>query len=130
QRENVFRGSLGDLRSWHLHAWFHGDPFPQWVADLALAVESGSYPSRQAGNYDMRLDQPADRTAWLATIQGLKCRASASPSYGRSTKGTEASASQVPGIVASTCRDNIVATTVGSNGSSSVSTAALTVVIP
>lgn len=57
----AFRGALGDLRSWHLHAWYHGDPFPQWVGDIARSIESGRVPALQRGDYDLRLDRPRDR---------------------------------------------------------------------
>ncbi len=60
----VFRGNLGDLRSWHLHAWHHGDPFPQWASSIARAVECGRFPAFQRGDYDLRLDRPRDRKEW------------------------------------------------------------------
>lgn len=68
----AFRGALGDLRSWHLHAWYHGDPFPQWVGDIARSIESGRVPASQRGDYDLRLDRPQDRKRWadLLAIEG------------------------------------------------------------
>jgi len=64
QRHGAARGCLGDLASWHLHAWHHGDPFAAWAARLASAVADGRYPALQRGAYDLRLDRPADRAAW------------------------------------------------------------------
>ena len=64
QEYGAFRGALGDLRSWHLHAWYHGDPFPKWVEDIARSLESGRVPSLQRGGYDLRLDRPRDRKCW------------------------------------------------------------------
>lgn len=64
RQHGAFRGSLGGLTSWHLHGWYHGDPFPEWAGPLAAAVAAGRYPPRQAGSYDLRLDRPPDRAAW------------------------------------------------------------------
>jgi len=64
QEYGAFRGALGNLQSWHLHAWYHGDPFPQWVGDIACSIESGRVPALQRGDYDLRLDRPQDRKRW------------------------------------------------------------------
>ncbi len=64
QRHGAFRGCLGDLASWHLHGWYHGEPFAGWAPQLAAAIAAGQYPELQRGAYDLRLDQPRDRTAW------------------------------------------------------------------
>lgn len=63
-RQGACRAALGDLESWHLHAWHHGDPFPQWVATLARLIEEGRFPDIQRGEYDLRLDQPISRREW------------------------------------------------------------------
>jgi glycosyltransferase involved in cell wall biosynthesis len=63
-RHGAFRGALGDLESWHLHAWHHGDPFPQWAQTLAQLIEVGRFPDLQRGDYDLRLDQPLPRQEW------------------------------------------------------------------
>lgn len=68
QSDGAFRGNLGDLQSWHLHAWTHADPFPEWAAALAETVAAGSYPALQAGRYDLRLDRARDRRAWQALL--------------------------------------------------------------
>jgi hypothetical protein len=64
QRRGAFRGNLGNLQSWHLHAWYHAAPFPQWAAALAKAVEGGYFPPLQRGQYDLRLDRERDRREW------------------------------------------------------------------
>lgn len=64
QENQAFRGALGNLESWHLHAWSHADPFPKWATALATAIEEGSYPDFQRGEYDLRLDRAKDREAW------------------------------------------------------------------
>lgn len=63
-RHGAWRGALGDLQSWHLHAWHHGDPFPQWATALARLIEEGRFPDIQRGEYDLRLDQPIPRREW------------------------------------------------------------------
>ena len=72
KRCQAFRGTLGDLQSWHLHAWHHPDPFPQWAPLLAKAVEAGKYPALQRGEHDLRLDRPRDRQQWGELLEGLK----------------------------------------------------------
>ena len=69
QRHNAFRGALGNLESWHLHAWYHGDPFPRWAPSLAQAIAAGDFPDLQRGEYDLRLDRERDRTAWQAVLE-------------------------------------------------------------
>lgn len=69
KRHGGSRGNLGDLDSWHLHAWSHEPPFPGWAADLARAVAAGQYPSLQCGKYDLRLDRERDREAWRAVLE-------------------------------------------------------------
>ena len=64
RQHGAFRGCLGNLKSWHLHAWFHGTPFPTWARPIAQAIESGRIPDLQRGLYDLRLDRPSDRLAW------------------------------------------------------------------
>ncbi|MCB0253958.1 MAG: glycosyltransferase family 2 protein [Anaerolineae bacterium] len=64
QRHGGYRGNLGSLEHWHLHAWYHGDPFPGWAAGLAQAIEAGRVPDVQRGDYDLRLDMPQHRQAW------------------------------------------------------------------
>ncbi|MDR4467891.1 MAG: glycosyltransferase [Nitrospira sp.] len=64
RQHGAFRGCLGNLKSWHLHAWFHGTPFPEWARPIAQAIESGCIPDLQRGLYDLRLDRPSDRLAW------------------------------------------------------------------
>jgi len=68
QQYGAFRGALGDLQSWHLHAWYHGDPFPQWVGDIARSIESGGVPALQRGDYDLRLDRARDRKRWAELL--------------------------------------------------------------
>ena len=69
RRHGAFRGALGNLESWHLHAWHHGDPFPQWAAALAKTIEAGDYPTFQRGEYDLRLDRKGDRREWSKLLQ-------------------------------------------------------------
>jgi glycosyltransferase involved in cell wall biosynthesis len=69
QRHNGFRGALGNLQSWHLHGWYHGDPFPRWAPSLAQAIAAGDFPDLQRGEYDLRLDRERDRTAWQAVLE-------------------------------------------------------------
>lgn len=64
QRYGAFRGSLGTLSSWHLHVWYHGDPFPKLAPLLTKAIEAGRFPTFQRGEYDLRLDRPRDRLEW------------------------------------------------------------------
>jgi glycosyltransferase involved in cell wall biosynthesis len=71
-RHGAFRGALGDLESWHLHAWHHGDPFPQWAESLARLVEEGRFPDLQRGEYDLRLDQPIPRREWGKLIEAAR----------------------------------------------------------
>ena len=70
RQHGAFRGCLGNLKSWHLHAWFHGTPFPTWAGPIAQAIESGRIPDLQRGLYDLRLDRPSDRLAWRHTLNG------------------------------------------------------------
>ena len=69
KRHGAFRGNLGDLASWHLHAWYHGDPFPLWARSLTRAIEVGRFPQFQRGDYDLRLDRARDRREWGALLQ-------------------------------------------------------------
>jgi glycosyltransferase involved in cell wall biosynthesis len=73
-RHGAVRGALGDLESWHLHAWHHGDPFPQWAETLARLIEEGRFPDLQRGEYDLRLDQLIPRREWgkLIAAQGTR----------------------------------------------------------
>ncbi|MBN1978941.1 MAG: glycosyltransferase [Anaerolineae bacterium] len=71
QRHGAFRGNLGDVDSWHLHAWHHGAPFPQWAPALARAIEGGHFPAFQRGDYDLRLDRERDRREWGALLKRL-----------------------------------------------------------
>ena len=72
KRFGSFRGALGNLESWHLHAWYHGDPFPQWAPTLAKVIKNGDYPAMQQGEYDMRLDKARDRREWWKVLQSMK----------------------------------------------------------
>ena len=69
KRHGAFRGNLGDLASWHLHAWYHGNPFPLWARSLTQAIEGGRFPRFQRGDYDLRLDRARDRREWGALLQ-------------------------------------------------------------
>ena len=69
KRHGAFRGNLGDLASWHLHAWYHGNPFPLWARSLTRAIEGGRFPQFQRGDYDLRLDRARDRREWEALLQ-------------------------------------------------------------
>lgn len=64
----AFRGDIGNCRSWHLHAYSHADPFPDWAPRLVEAIEQGRYPACQAGLYDLSLDRPRDREQWKAIL--------------------------------------------------------------
>jgi Glycosyl transferase family 2 len=68
-QHGAFRGNLGDLNSWHLHVWYHGDPFPLWARSLTQAIEVGRFPQVQRGDYDLRLDRAHDRREWGALLQ-------------------------------------------------------------
>ncbi|MGA7732107.1 MAG: glycosyltransferase family 2 protein [Chloroflexia bacterium] len=72
QRYGASRGALGDLESWHLHAWYHGDPFPRWALALVELVERGSFPDLQRGEYDLRLDREMVRKQWRSLISDLQ----------------------------------------------------------
>lgn len=72
QQHNAFRGNLGDLASWHLHAWYHGAPFPEWAGRLAQTVAAGRFPAIQAGDYDLRLDRARSRQAWQEILPGTE----------------------------------------------------------
>jgi len=65
---NALRGDVGNCRSWHLHAFDHADPFPDWAPRLVEAIEQGRYPAFQAGLYDLTLDRPRDRARWKAIL--------------------------------------------------------------
>jgi len=69
QRHSAFRGNLGDLQSWHLHVWHHGDPFLLWAPLLTRAIEAGHFPTFQRGDYDLRLDRTRDRREWRALLE-------------------------------------------------------------
>ncbi len=79
QRHGAFRGCLGDLRSWHLHAWHHGEPFAEWASRIAEQVVVGRYPAQQRGSYDLRLDRAADRAAWNHLFAQPTVQAPAAP---------------------------------------------------
>ncbi len=64
KRNRSYRGALGDLTSWHLHAWYHGDPFVEWLPKLGAAVRAGLFPDCQRGEYDLRLDVKSHRESW------------------------------------------------------------------
>jgi len=76
QRNKAYRGALGNLESWHLHAWHHGDPFPKWAPELTKVIVAGKYPDLQRGRYDLRLDRTPDRRAWQVVLdqQGNKSK--------------------------------------------------------
>ncbi len=80
RRHGAFRGALGGLESWHLHAWHHGDPFPQWAAALAELIATGRYPDLQRGEYDLRLDRLGHRRAWAGLLP--RAGAGAAPERG------------------------------------------------
>lgn len=67
----AYRGVLGDLNSWHIHAWYHGAPFPQKASLLAKSIEAGKYPIMQRGEYDLRLDREKDRYEWLRILNSV-----------------------------------------------------------
>ena len=77
QQHSAFRGNLGDLQSWHLHAWSHDSPFPEWAPALAQLVAAGRYPGLQQGDYDLRLDRPRSRRAWQSLLPGTEQEAPA-----------------------------------------------------
>jgi len=64
RQNRAFRGNLGNLESWHLHVWHHGEPFPAWAHSLTKAVEAGDFPILQRGDYDLRLDRTQMRGQW------------------------------------------------------------------
>jgi hypothetical protein len=51
--------------------WDHGDPFPAWAPLITKAVEAGSFPPLQRGNYDLRLDRARDRSEWERWLKPL-----------------------------------------------------------
>ncbi len=65
----AYRGALGGLDSWHLHAWSHADPFPAWAAAIAECVSQGKTPVSQRGKYDLCLNQARHRTDWQRLIE-------------------------------------------------------------
>lgn len=71
QRHGTFRGNLGNLQNWHLHGWYHRDPFPNWAPALALAIASNQLPALQRGEYDLRLDRDRDRLAWQHLLASI-----------------------------------------------------------
>jgi glycosyltransferase involved in cell wall biosynthesis len=99
RRHNAFRGNLGNLDSWHLHAWYHGDPFPRWAPSLAKAIEVGRVPAFQQGNYDLRLDRTRDRREWgellerVAGDRSASVKVAASGSVGTRQSKAKASSS-------------------------------------
>jgi hypothetical protein len=55
QRSKYFRVHLGSSNAWTLHCPDHS---PEWITalpDIIAKVESGSYPEKQAGLYDLQL---------------------------------------------------------------------------
>jgi hypothetical protein len=82
QHRGAFRGALGDLESWHLHVWYHGEPFPQWAPALTWLIEEGRFPEAQRGYYDLRLDEKTTRRLWATLVlQPTTYRASESLSH-------------------------------------------------
>lgn len=59
----------GDLvgGAWHLRPRSHAPPWPQWVEQVAAAVERGEVPVHQADGW-LRLDEPKPRSAWRAAL--------------------------------------------------------------
>jgi glycosyltransferase involved in cell wall biosynthesis len=92
KKNGAFRGNLGDLQSWHLHVWYHGEPFPAWAPLLIRAVEAGSFPPIQRGHYDLRLDRLLDRCQWE---QCIKPSISRTPVNGQSASSMSRVASVV-----------------------------------
>jgi hypothetical protein len=68
RRHGASRATLALDGSWDLHPATHEAPFPAWIGDIAAAVVRGEVPSRQRGQYDLRLDRAADRLAWAALL--------------------------------------------------------------
>ena len=66
-----WRGALGNLTSWHLHAWSHATPFTDWASAIARAVERGHTPGCSLGAYDLRLDRASERAAWQQLLSAL-----------------------------------------------------------
>lgn len=103
QQHGACRGALGKLTSWHLHAWHHGEPFPQWVKSLARSIETGRYPAFQGGQYDLRLDIPRDRLEWKQMIQSAKPKGvvDASVPMNNSTRVLNLKKKKVTGVTSS-----------------------------
>lgn len=123
KRHHAYRGMLGDLRSWHLHAWHHGEPFPAWAQALAAAVAAGHYPAVQKGHYDLRLDRPRDRSAWQQKLQQLdllsevttrpgRLQAVTNTPAARTAARSERAREQEQAPVATTTADNVAPLTV------------------
>jgi len=72
ERHGAFRGALGNLESWHLHAWHHGNPFPEWAPALAKSIKAGHYPVIQRGEYDLRLDRIRDCREWGMVLKRFR----------------------------------------------------------
>ncbi|HEY7495851.1 MAG TPA: glycosyltransferase family A protein, partial [Candidatus Tectomicrobia bacterium] len=111
KRHGAFRGNLGDLESWHLHVWYHGEPFPRWARWLVRAIENGHFPACQRGNYDLRLDRAPDRRDWQELFErdgqaaplptqllcNARCHALASEAQDKAARPLAASHRRSPG---------------------------------
>lgn len=69
RRDRRFRVNVDGSLAWHLHAWSHASPFPEWAEALASLIEQGLYPNCQHGQYDLRLDDAHHRAAWKTLVE-------------------------------------------------------------
>jgi len=69
-RHGAYRGALSGATGWHLHAFDHAAPFPEWAPALVNAVVAGRIPPTQRGSFDIALHRKVERDAWRAVIAG------------------------------------------------------------
>lgn len=56
ERSNLYRGDLHTKLAWSLHPPERGERFNSMIPELINKIESGWFPKKQAGHYDLNLD--------------------------------------------------------------------------
>ena len=55
-KSNYYRADLASKYAWSLHPTERGERFNLFITELIKKIESGWFPKKQAGHYDLNLD--------------------------------------------------------------------------
>ena len=86
ERNNAYRGNLGDGSNWHLHAKTHSGPFPSWAGDIVNSIEKGDFPTSLSGEYDLNLNDGLVRQEWAKIIDSANRNTAGAEGFSQSPR--------------------------------------------